>query len=50
MQVVDVLCYRDYTREGRRVVSHSLLLENISLPEKMAANGNWYIHTCTCIY
>ena len=39
MSVVDVLCYRDYTREGKRVISHSLLLEDIMLPDKMAADG-----------
>ncbi|XP_064398702.1 ubiquitin-like modifier-activating enzyme ATG7 [Halichondria panicea] len=29
--MVDVLCYRDYTREGRRVNSHSLYVKGIKL-------------------
>ena len=39
MGVVDVLCYRDYTREGKRVISHSLLLEGIKLPERLSPDG-----------
>jgi len=34
---VDVLCYRDYTREGRRVTTHSLLLQAVKLPPKTGA-------------
>ena len=44
MSVVDVLCYRDYTRDGKRVVSHSLLLEGVTLSEKMAADGKLHVH------
>ena len=36
---VDVLCYRDYTREGKRVIAHSLLLQDVKLPNKMAPDG-----------
>ena len=36
---VDVLCYRDYTREGRRVTTHSLLLQAVKLPPKTGAQG-----------
>ena len=43
MSVVAVLCYRHYTREGKRVTSHSLLLEGIKLPEKMAADGDYTV-------
>ncbi|CAI8052381.1 Ubiquitin-like modifier-activating enzyme ATG7, partial [Geodia barretti] len=38
LNVVDVLCYRDYTRDGRRLVSHSLLLEGVKLPDKMSTD------------
>ena len=31
---VDVLCYRDHTREGKRKVEHSLLIEGVMLPGK----------------
>ena len=52
---VDVVCYRDYTREGKRVISHSLLLQSVKLPDKMAADGtrtvhiymHLYLYTCT---
>ena len=46
VQTVDVLCYRDYTREGKRVVSHSLLLEGVKLHDKMATDGNDKINLC----
>ena len=36
---VDVLCYRDYTREGKRVTTHSLLLQGVKLPQKTSAQG-----------
>ena len=36
---VDVLCYRDYTREGRRVTTHSLLLQGVKLPPKSSSQG-----------
>ena len=44
---VDVLCYRDYTREGRRVTTHSLLLRAVKLPPKTSAQGEKTICTCT---
>ena len=31
---VDVLCYRDYTREGKRINTHSLLIQGVQLPAK----------------
>ena len=31
--VVDVLCYRDYTREGKRVNTHSLYVKGVKLPK-----------------
>ena len=37
--VVDVVCYRDYTREGRRVNTHSLIIKDIKLPEKSDSEG-----------
>ena len=40
MKQVDVLCYRDYTRDGKRTVEHSLLLQDVKLPDKMAADGS----------
>lgn len=33
---VDVLCYRDYTREGKRITSHSLLIAGVKLPPQRA--------------
>ena len=33
MGVVDVLCYRDYTREGKRVNIHSLYVKGVKLPK-----------------
>lgn len=32
LKVVDVLCYRDYTRKGQRSIGHSLLIEGVVLP------------------
>ena len=32
---VDVICYRDYTREGQRHIEHSLFIQGVSLPSKM---------------
>lgn len=37
--VVDVLCYRDYTREGKRVNTHSLLIKGVKLPTDIDKNG-----------
>ena len=37
--VVDVLCYRDYTREGKRVNSHSLIIQGVKLPAKTDSAG-----------
>ena len=31
---VDVLCYRDYTREGKRINTHSLIIQGVKLPPK----------------
>ena len=39
MGVVDVLCYRDYTREGKRVNTHSLLIKGVKLPTDIDKNG-----------
>ena len=33
MGVVNVLCYRDYTREGKRVNTHSLYVKGVKLPK-----------------
>ena len=33
MGVVDVLCYHDYTREGKRVNTHSLYVKRVKLPK-----------------
>ncbi len=40
--VVDVLCYRDYTREGKRVNSHSLYVKGIKL-SKMSTTGTYML-------
>ena len=37
--VVDVLCYRDYTREGKRVNTHSLIIQGVNLPTKSDSEG-----------
>jgi hypothetical protein len=29
---VDVVCYRDYTREGKRINTHSLIIQGVQLP------------------
>jgi hypothetical protein len=39
LEYVDVLCYRDYTREGRRVNSHSLVIKNVKLTKFGSLNG-----------
>ena len=36
LKEVDILCYRDYTREGQRHIEHSLFFEGVSLPQKVA--------------
>ena len=33
LKSVDVLCYRDYTREGKRVNSHSLIIKGVELQD-----------------
>ncbi len=48
MGVVDVLCYRDYTREGRRVNSHSLYVKGIKLT-KMSSTGV-YMHAHAFVF
>ena len=40
LKCVDVLCYRDYTREGKRVNSHSLIIEKVALPNIKEESGN----------
>lgn len=37
---VDVLCYRDYTRDGKRHVEHSLVLGGVTLPKKFDNVGS----------
>ena len=39
MSMVDVLCYRDYTREGKRVNTHSLFIKGVKLPTDVDKNG-----------
>ena len=39
MSMVDVLCYRDYTREGKRVNTHSLFIKGVKLPADLDKNG-----------
>ena len=63
LKEVDVLCYRDNTRDGKRSIGHSLLLEGVSLSgrhgdddplpkitgwERNKVSDNNY-NTCTCI-
>ena len=56
---VDVLCYRDYTREGKRINTHSLLIQGVQLPAKAEGepsvfimhHGPTYLHTsCRVFY
>ena len=46
MRIVDVLCYRDYTREGKRVNTHSLFITGVKLPPKCKAEG---VSLCVCV-
>ena len=45
-----MVCYRDYTREGKRVIGHSLLLQSVKLPDKMAADGTRTVYIYMCMY
>ncbi len=44
MGVVDVLCYRDYTRDGKRVNSHSVYVKGIKLTGIKTAGSE-----CECV-
>lgn len=39
LEYADVLCYRDYTREGKRVNTHSLVIKNVKLLDFKVENG-----------
>lgn len=37
---IDVLCYRDNTRDGKRLNTHSLIIKNVKLPNYKDRKGN----------
>ena len=39
LKYVDVLCYRDYTREGKRVNTHSLVIKKVKIPNYVNKTG-----------
>ena len=40
---IDVLCYRDYTREGKRINTHSLIIQGVQLSAKTEGKT---VHAC----
>ena len=44
MGVVDILCYRDYTREGKRVNTHSLYVKGVKLPKTTSQGEQTWKH------
>ena len=47
--VVDVLCYRDYTREGKRVNTHSLIIQGVQLPTKTQGDVKYILVVTYCL-
>lgn len=43
---VDVVCYRDYTREGKRINTHSLIIQGVQLPAKTEGEPSIFL-SCT---
>lgn len=49
LETVDVLCYRDYTREGKRVNGHSLVIKDVKMPNFKEMTGKDSPPLCVCV-